>query len=99
MPSRTNEYAYEASTIDSKSITTTSSIVLPENLRRRSAVLVNTGASDVFLAMGRTAEAARGICLKAAGGAYEVHSQNMTHAAIHAITGAGTSTLSTHEGH
>ncbi|SRR6266478_3760710 len=98
MPSKSNEYAYEASTIDSKSVTTTSSTVLPENLKRRAAVIVNTGAADVYLATGRTAEANKGICLKAGGGAFELHSQNLTHAVINAVTGSGTSTLSLHEG-
>jgi hypothetical protein len=98
MPSKHNEYAYEASTIDSKTVTTTSSTVLAANPARRSAVLVNTGASDVYLAIGRTAESAKGICLKAGGSAYEIHALNLTHAAIHAVTTSGSSTLSIHEG-
>jgi hypothetical protein len=98
MPSKNNEYAYEASTIDSKTVTTASSTVLAANAQRRSAVLVNTGAGDIYLAIGRTAEAGKGICLKAGGSAYELHALNLTHAAITAVTASGTSTLSIHEG-
>jgi hypothetical protein len=93
-----NEYAYESSTIDSQTVTTTSATVLSANSHRRSAVLINTGSADIYLAIGRAAEAGKGICLKAGGGSYELNSTNLTHAAIAAITAGGTSSLSLHEG-
>jgi hypothetical protein len=98
MPSHANEYSYEGSNIDGQTVTTTTTTILAANPQRRAAVLVNTGATDLYLAIGRAAEAGKGICLKATGGSYEINCTNLTHAAIDAITASGTTTMSIHEG-
>lgn len=98
MSSHANEYSYEASNLAGQSVTTTTATILAANPARRSAVLVNTGAADLYLAVGRAAEAGKGICLKAGGGCYEINCTNLTHAAIDAITASGTTTMSIHEG-
>lgn len=98
MPSKTNEYAYEESTIDHVAVADTDTLVLAGNPNRRSAVLVNVGGADVYLAIGRTAEPGKGIYLKAGGGAYEINATNLTHAPIHAITATGEGALCLHEG-
>ena len=98
MPSKTNEYAYETGRISSASAGTTSAVVLAADPKRRYAILCNTGSTDCFLAIGTPAMAGKGILLKSNGGAYELLAQNLTHAAISAITSADTTTVAIQEG-
>lgn len=98
MPSKTNEYAYEIGRISTASASTTSSVALAGDPRRRYAILCNIGSTDCFLAIGTPAIAGQGILLKSNGGAYELLSHNLTHAAISVITGADTTALSIQEG-
>jgi hypothetical protein len=98
MPSKTNEYAYETGRISSASPGTTSAVVLAADPKRRYAILCNTGNFDCFLAIGTPAVAGQGILLKSKGGAYELLAQNLTHAAVSAITSADATTISIQEG-
>lgn len=77
---------------------TGSQTVLAANAARRSAVIVNNGAVDVFLARGGTAVVNQGICLKAGGGAYEINATNLYKGIITAITASGTAALVIEEG-
>jgi hypothetical protein len=98
MPSKNNEYAYETGRISSGSAGTASAVLLSADPKRRYAILCNTGSTDCFLAIGTPAVAGQGILLKANGGSYELLAQNLTHAAISAITSADSTTLSIQEG-
>jgi hypothetical protein len=72
--------------------------LLAADPQRRYAILCNTGTTDCFLAIGTAAIAGSGILLKANGGSYELLAQNLTHAAVSAITSAGSTTVSIQEG-
>ena len=74
-------------------VTTTSSTILAANPNRKDALIINTGAVDVFLSRGGTAVASRGIILKAGGSAYEINGSNLYKGAVNAIASAATSLL------
>lgn len=77
--------------------TTTSGTALAANTDRRYACITNLGTETVYLAIGATAEANKGIPIRQ-NERYEISSENLTKSAITAITGASTSALAILEG-
>lgn len=69
-----------------KSVSSTQVEVLPVNPLRSYALLVNDGATDIYLGMGIPAELNRGIRLNSAGGSYEINLSNPWHGSISAIS-------------
>jgi hypothetical protein len=90
--------AFNAGSIASANVTTTSSTVLAANPNRNYLVLTNTGVNDVSLNCFGAAIAGQGIILKANGGYYESHQLNLTKLAFTGITASGTSTIAIFEG-
>ncbi len=87
-------YEFGSSTPSSAAPTAADSIVLPANIARRHAVLSNTGAVDIYLALGAPAVSGKGILLKAGSGAYQIAALNLFRGDIHAIAASGTGALS-----
>ena len=86
-------------TASAVSVSDSSSTVFEANAGRKNAVLVNSGAQDVFVARGATAVDGAGILLKANGGAYEISAENLYKGVVTAVCASGlTSTLSVEEG-
>lgn len=81
---------------DSAAITTVTSEVLAANDKRRGAILINDGATKVYLGIGFAAVAGKGIAI-AAGGSYEINRVNLTLQAVNVITSSGTSTITFQE--
>lgn len=78
-------------------VTTTSSIILAANTSRKSAMIFNQSGGVVYLKLGATAVANEGIRL-ANNDFYEITATNLFTGAIHAIRGAGSSTIEVMEG-
>jgi len=66
--------------------------VLGKNPARVYALLVNDGADDIYLGMGISATANRGVRLNAGGGSYEINLINPWQGEIYAVS-AGTPAL------
>jgi len=72
------------------SVTTSSTLVLAQNLRRKYALISNpTGGGIIFLAFGKAAIASRGVLIPP-GGAYEIDVDNLWGGEVYAIASAGT---------
>jgi len=76
-----------------KTLSTTEQLVLPENPARVYALLINDGASAIYLSMGVSAIVNRGIPLLVAGSNYEINLANPWHGSIHAVAVSGTPDL------
>lgn len=51
--------------------------ILPENPQRQYALIVNDGATDIYLSLGGTAAVNKGIRVNALGGSYEINNTNL----------------------
>jgi len=79
-------------------ITTADSTPVAANTNRRGLVICNAGIAGVYLSLdGNAAVASYGIYLAPNGGTWTMDTATFTTAAVHAITAAGTSTLSIQE--
>ncbi len=73
--------------------------ILPANLSRRYAILVNDSVNNIYLAFGAPAVMNQGELLGANGGIYEmVEDINLTTQAINGINGVGASNVTVQEG-
>lgn len=75
------------------SVLTSSTTILANRTSRSHAVIINDGTNIVYLALGATAVANKGIRLNANGGAYEINDQNLFIGAINGIAVGGTSNV------
>ncbi len=75
----------------------TSTLVLPANMVRQYAAIVNDSANTVWLSLGTAALADKGITLNANGGSYEINPNNAYIGNVYAIASSTTSTLTTVE--
>lgn len=75
------------------SVATSSTAVLAKNTARSHVLIVNDSTNVVYLALGATAVANKGIRLNASGGSYEINDQNLFIGAINAIAVGGTSVV------
>lgn len=75
-----------------------STLVLAANPRRADAVFVNDSNQPIYLARGNAAVLHAGIRLNAAGGNYEINSNNLFLGAIYAIAEGGDKVLTVSEG-
>lgn len=66
--------------------------LLPKNINRVYALIVNDGTDDIYLGMGMPAVMNRGIRVNNGGGSYEITAMNPWHGEIRAIS-AGTPTI------
>lgn len=74
-------------------ITTTQSEIIGDNPQRYYCLIVNSSDTDCYISLGQPAESAKGILLKANGGAFEINLTNPFHGRIYAISGAATKRL------
>lgn len=88
-------FLYTVGSAGTAAVTDVSSQAVARNLNRRGLVICNIGAGDVYLGIGVTAQAQKGILLKASGGSYEMNASNLCDAAVNAICDTGLSTTLT----
>ena len=68
-------------------VTTSSGELVASNSSREYAAIVNDSDTDIYLALGQTAVANRGIRINSGGGSYEINWQNLFTGAINGIHG------------
>lgn len=74
-------------------LNTASTLVADANRHRSHLIVVNDGNNIIYLALGKTAVANRGIRINANGGGYEINRLNMFKGQINAIAVTGTTVL------
>lgn len=70
---------------DEQAVGAASVEIIPKNLNRIGAAIVNDGPQNIYLAFGHSAEDPKGIFLAANGGAYEINTTNLFTGAINGI--------------
>lgn len=75
------------------SVLTSSTTILANRTSRSHAVIVNDGTNVVYLSLGATAVANKGIRLNPSGGSYEINEQNLFIGEINGIAVGGTSNV------
>ena len=87
----------EATTPSNVSVGTSSTAIVAANTARRYLVLVNSGSYPVFLGIGATAVADKGIYLAPSGGSYEINEHNLFVKGINGIAVGGSSNVTVTE--
>lgn len=79
------------------SVLTSSTVVAAVNTGRQYLVIVNDGSFPVYLGLGATAVANKGVRLNANGGSYEITLDNLFTGAVNGIAVGGTSIVTVFE--
>jgi len=88
----------DGQTPGSASITNAASEVLPRNPQRRGLILTNRSATEIFIAIGETAQASKGIVL-GLNGSLVMNADFLSTEAISIVTASGASTVTYQEFH
>lgn len=78
-----------AATNSTKSLDTTSAVLLAANSARKYAVIVNSSDVGVWVSLGATAVIGTGAYLAPAGGVFEIDDQNLWQGAVYGIAASG----------
>lgn len=89
---------YNNTSIDTVTVTSTSTEMVASNTSRTYCALVNLGNKDVWMNIGADAVANKGVLIGRNGGFYELNQNALNTKAINGITETGTSIVSFLEG-
>ena len=80
------------------SVAAASTEILATNANRNFAELVNDSNEEIYLSLGGTAEASKGIRLNPLGGTYSINAMNLYTGAINGICASGSKNITVVEG-
>jgi len=88
---------FENGTNSNATVTTSNTVVVASNTARKYLCLVNSGSNPVFLGLGATAVADKGVYLAPNGGSFEINTDNLFIGAINGIAVGGSSNVTIFE--
>lgn len=89
--------ANKIATVDTLTAGAASAELLPENARRRYAIICNSGANGVWLGFGAAAIIGTGVYVPPNGGSFLMEGNNLWRGSVTAIAAAATSVVGTLE--